>query len=309
MEIPLLVSRFPTIVHPQIGDIVDDAKKFVKTDAFKILNKNTAQYGDYIGTGAVLCSYIYPLGDTEKVKAVSRFFCYWTLADDVYFDNSIDLDNIYQMIDRFRAAVEEQSNGEELFAPVIEFCSRTDWKKETKSVFRNEMNKYLESVKSLRTAEVQKRLLGVEEYLSYRKFDVAMQVALALLWYTLDDTQLSTFYNAEFTKIFEYSSLSIGILLDLYTLNARKAEIKNYTQFLRIIRSIENCDEAEAINKSVQLFYKYEAKMLETKYPKEILHFKYAQSGTVRYCAEGRKMRYMQHADADENLVNGMTIV
>lgn len=315
MKIPLLQSSLPTLVHPQMNEIVEDTKKYFKTDVFNISDENTQLYGDYISTGALYSSYTYPLGDTEKVKAISRYYCYWALMDDRFFDNSIDLDNITQTNGAFQAALNEEAGLDKLFFPIVEFCSRTDWTSEAKDIFKREMNRYLKSVQNLRTIEIQKREVSLEEYLQYRAFDVAMSVIFSLLWHTQSGMPLSPYHNAEFEKVFEYSGISIGLLLDLYTLKARKKEIRDYTHAIRIIQRIENCDEEEAINRGICLFYEYESKLeeefnrLETKYPIAIRYFRYIQSGSIRYCNESRTIRYLQENDIDKNPVKGRTVL
>ena len=167
----------------------------------------------------------------------------------------------------------------------------------------------------LRTVEVQKKIISEEEYLDYRQFNVAMWVIFALLYDTQDDLELSTFHHHTFAKIFEYSSLCIGILLDLYNLKAHKEEISDHTNLVQVIRRADNCTEEAAIHRGIQLFYDYEAKMevecdrLEATYPRAVLYFKYVQSGSVRYCNESRKMRYMQKSDVDEDQAHGRTIL
>lgn len=315
MKIPFVTSHLPTIAHPQINEIANDTKKYFRTDAFKIATENAQLYADYIGAGALYSSYIYPLGDLEKVKAISRYYSYWALLDDHFFDNALDLDHIIRMAKEFRAALDEAPGVDKLFHPVIEFCSRADWTSETKDIFRHEMNRYLNSVIRLRTIEVRKNEITLEEYLKYRAFDVAMPVIFSLLWYTQDDMPLSSYHSAEFEKAFAYSGMSIGVLLDLYTLHARKHEIKHYTHSIRIIKRVENCDEEEAISRGFALFYEYERKVedeldrLADVYPKAVQYFKYTQSGTIRYCNESRKIRYLQDYDPDENLVPGRTIL
>jgi len=315
MKIPLLQSRFSTMIHPQMGEIVDDIRLYFKTDVFNISDKNTQLYGDYMSTGALYCSYTYPLGTTERVKAISRYYSYWALIDDRFFDNSIDLDHITRTNEAFQAALNETSSADKLFYPIIEFCSRTDWTNDAKDIFKREMNRYLTSVQNLRTIEIQKRNVSLEEYLQYRSFDVAMSVIFSLLWYTQNDMTLSPYYDAEFEKVFEYSGASIGLLLDLYTLKAKKKEIRNYTHAIRIIQKVENCDEEEAINRGIRLFYEYESKLqqefnrLESTHPIAIRYFRYVQSGSVKYCSESRKIRYQQDDEIDENLINGRTVL
>ncbi|NLR67223.1 hypothetical protein HGH92_23145 [Chitinophaga varians] len=315
MEIPLLISRFPVMTHAHMEEITTDIKNFFQTDAFHILNRNTAQYGDYMAAGALYCIYIYPLGDTQKLKAISRYFAYWALIDDLYFDNSIDLDHIQQISDRYTAALEGIPNGDKLFAPVTEFCARTDWQEDAKNLFRNEVKRYLNAVIQLRITEAHKKVISVQEYLSYRHFNVAMWVIFSLLYDTQDDLEMSMFYSPEFAEIFEYSSMCIGILLDLYNLNAHKAEISDYTNLVYVVRRADHCSEEEAINKSIRLFYDYEARMeeacnrLAATCPRAVLYFKYVQSGSVRYCNESRKMRYLQKSDIDEDQANGRTIL
>ncbi|EJL71407.1 terpene synthase family protein [Chryseobacterium populi] len=315
MNVPLLESQLPIMIHPQMNAIVDDIKEYYKTDIFNISSENARLYGDHMSTGALYSSYIHPLGNIDKVKAVSRYYCYWALMDDQFFDNSVDLDSIIQTFDGFQSALNEAPDIEKIFLPISEFCSRTDWTMETKEMFKSEMNRYLESVLKLRTIEVQMKVVSLEEYLSYRAFDVAMNVIYSLAWYIQHDMPSSLYYSAEFEKIFEYSGISIGLLLDLYTLKAKKKEIRNYAHAIRIIQRAENCDEEEAINKGVRLFYEYDSKLeeefnrLEAKYPDAIRYFRYIQSGSVKYCNESRKIRYKQVDDIDENLVKGRTVI
>ncbi|QJB31485.1 hypothetical protein HF329_09285 [Chitinophaga oryzae] len=314
MEIPLLVSRFPGMEHPQKNEIIADTKQFFSTEAFDILDENTRQYGDYVAAGALYSIYIYPLGDTRKLKAVARFFAYWALIDDRYFDNSTDLDDIRRLMEQFVAAMEGTSD-DERFAPVHAFCSRPDWNEGTLALFRNEMKKYLDGMMHLRIAEVQEQLLTVDEYLRYRHYNIAMWVIFSILYDTQDDLELSTFRHPGFAHIFDCSSRCIAVLLDLYNLKARKAEKSDYTNLLRVMQRAEGLDEDAAIRRCIQLFYDYELEMeeacnkLEADYPREVLYFKYVESGSVRYCTESRKMRYRQLSDADEDLVNGRTVL
>ncbi|SKA44310.1 hypothetical protein SAMN04488128_106374 [Chitinophaga eiseniae] len=314
MEIPLFVSRFPVMEHPQKNDIIADIKQFFTTTAFDILNENTRQYGDYMAAGALYCIYIYPLGDTEKLKAVARYFAYWALVDDLYFDNSTDLDDIRRMMEQFIAATEGTS-GDSRFAPVAAFCSRTDWNEGTLDLFRSEIIKYLEGMMQLRIAEVQEQRLTVEEYLRCRHYNIAMWVIFSLLYDTQDDLELSTFRHPGFADIFDCSSKCIAVLLDLYNLKAKKEEKSEYTNLVRVMQRAEGLDEDAAIRKCIQLFYDYELEMeeacdrLAADYPREVLYFKYVESGSVRYCTESRKMRYQQVSDTDESLVNGRTVL
>lgn len=94
MNIPLFVSNLPTMVHPEIDDLVDHMKAFFKTEAFHIMNENTLLYGDYIAAGAQYTAYVYPFGNIEKLKPICKYYSYWVLIDDQFFDNSVDLDSI-----------------------------------------------------------------------------------------------------------------------------------------------------------------------------------------------------------------------
>lgn len=314
MEIPLFVSRFPVMEHPQKNDIIADIKQFFSTNAFDILNENTRQYGDYMAAGALYCIYIYPLGDPQKLKAVARYFAYWALVDDLYFDNSTDLDEIRRMMEQYIAAT-EGSFDDPRFAPVHAFCSRSDWNEGTLALFRTEIKKYLDGMMQLRIAEVQEQHLTVEEYLRHRHYNVAMWVIFSILYDTQNDLELSTFRHPGFAEIFDCSSRCIAILLDLYNLRAKKEEKSDYTNLVRVMQRAEGLDEDAAIRKCIRLFYDYERKMeeacdrLEAAYPREVLYFKYVESGSVRYCTESRKMRYRQVSDVDENLVNGRTVL
>lgn len=301
--------------HPQKNDIIADIKQFFHTEAFDIRNENTQQYGDYMAAGALYCAYVYPWGDTQKLKSVARYFAYWALVDDLYFDNSTDLNDIRRMKDRFIAAMEETVHEDKLFAPVHAFCSRPDWSPGTLDLLRNEMKKYLLGTMQLRIAEVQEQLLSVEEYLRYRHYNVAMWVIFAILYDTQDDLELSTFRHPGFAEIFDCSGRCIAVLLDLYNLRAKKEEKSDYTNLVRVMQRAENLEEDDAIRKCIQLFYDYELEMekacnqLAAAFPREVLYLKYIESGSVRYCTESRKMRYRQVSDADENLVSGRTVL
>jgi len=41
---------------------------------------------------------------------------------------------------------------------------------------------------------------------------------------------------------------------------------------------------------------------LEIQYPVEVCYFRYIQKGSIRYCNENRKIRYLKESEADENL-------
>jgi hypothetical protein len=315
MKIPFLVSDLPAMAHPQMEEVVNDMKEYFKTDVFNISNQNTQLYGDYIAAGGQYTSYVYPFGNVEKLKAISRYYSYWVVIDDQDFDDSVDLAHIIRTFEGFQAALNEQSVPHKMFRPIAEFCSRTDWTNEAKDIFRREMNRYLENVVKQRTIEIQKREVSLEEYLQCRAFDVAMCVMFSMLWYAQGDMPLAPYYDGEFEKVLEYSGLSMGLLLDLYTFKSRKKEIKQYAHAIRIIQRVENCDEQEAINRGVRLFYEYESELeeefnrLEEKYPLAVRYFRYLQSGTIKYCNENRKIRYLQDYEMDENLVNGRTII
>ncbi|MDR6406028.1 MULTISPECIES: terpene synthase family protein [Chryseobacterium] len=315
MNIPLFVSKLPTAVHPEIDDLVNHMKDFFKTEVFNVMNENTMLYGDYIAVGAQYPAYIYPFGNIEKLKSICRYSSLWALIDDQFFDNSVDLDSIVKTIEGFRAGLNEQPGVDKLFYPVVNFCSETDWTKDAKNIFKLETDKYLDNVLVQRTIEVQKRETSLEEYLECRAYDVAMAVMFSLLWYIHDDLPSSSYYNGTFEKVFKYSGFSIGLLLDLYSYKAKKEEIKDYAHAVKVIQRVENCDEQTAIDRVVSLYYKYASELeeefnrLEADYPTEVLYFRYLISGTIRYCNENRKIRYLKDYEADENLVKGRTIV
>ncbi|WP_449401142.1 terpene synthase family protein [Chryseobacterium wanjuense] len=222
MNIPLFVSNLPIAVHPELNDLIDHMKEFFNTEVFNMMNENTQLYGDYIAVGAQFTAYIYPFGNIEKLKSICRYYSLWALIDDQFFDNSVDLDNIISTIAGFREALNEQPIADKLFYPIVSFCSETDWTKDAKSIFKIEMEQYLENVLVQRTIEVQKKESSLEEYLECRAYDVAMPVMFSLLWYVHDDLPSSTYYNGTFEKIFKYSGISVGLLLDLYSYKAKK---------------------------------------------------------------------------------------
>ncbi len=315
MNIPLFVSNFPIAVHPELNDLIDHMKEFFNTEVFNMMNENTQLYGDYIAVGAQFTAYIYPFGGIEKLKSICRYYSLWALIDDQFFDNSVDLDHIISTIAGFRTALNEQPVDDKLFYPIASFCSEPDWTKDAKSIFKIEMEQYLENVLVQRTIEVQKKESSLEEYLECRAYDVAMPVMFSLLWYVHEDLPSSTYYNGTFEKIFKYAGISIGLLLDLYSYKAKKEEIKQYAHAVKIIQRVESCDEQDAIDKVISLYYKYASELeeefnkLEAQYPTEVRYFRYLQAGTIRYCNENRKIRYLKDYEVDENLVKGRTIV
>lgn len=315
MNIPQLFTSLPTLAHPQMDELVDHMKTYFTTDVFSITNENTRLYGDYIAAGAQYTAYVYPFGELEKLKAICRYYSYWVVIDDQFFDNSLDLDDITRKVEVFKAGLNEQPGIPKLFQPMVEFCAGAGWTFETKELFKRETGRYLDNVVKQRIIEVQKREVSLEEYMECRAYDVAMPIIFSLLWYTQDDMPLAPYYDAVFEKVFKYSGLSIGLLLDLYSFRARKEEIKQYAHAVRIIQRVERCHEQEAINRAVGLFYEYEAELeaefdrLEPAYPDVVHYFRYLQSGSIRYCNENRKFRYLQDYEPDENLVHGRTVV
>jgi len=315
MNIPLFESNLPTKVHPELDLLIEDMKAFIKTPAFNVMNENTALYGDYIAVGAQYTAYIFPFGGIEKLKSISRYYSMWALIDDQFFDNSVDLDHIVKTIEGFKKALNDHPDVDKLFYPIVNFCSENDWTKDAKDIFKIESVKYLDNVLMQRTIEVQKLEPSLEEYLDCRAYDVAMPVMFSLLWYLHDDLSASSYYSGSFEKAFKISGYTIGLLLDLYSYKAKKKEIKDYAHAVKIIQRIENCDEQIAIDRVISLFYQYSADLeeefnrLEVQYPVEVRYFRYIQSGSIRYCNENRKIRYLKESEADENLSKGRSIL
>ncbi|WP_312288111.1 terpene synthase family protein [Chryseobacterium gleum] len=315
MNIPLFTSALPTAVHPELDVLTDHMKNFFKTEVFNIMNENTQRYGDYIAVGAQYTAYIFPFGNIEKLKSICRYYSVWALMDDQFFDNSVDLDNILEVIEGFKAAMNEQPEIDTLFYPIALFCSDTNWTQEAKNIFRLETVKYLDNVLVQRTIEVQKKEASLEEYLECRTYDFAMPVMFSLLWYLHDDLPPSSYYSGVFEKAFKISGFTIGLLLDLYSYKAKKKEIKEYAHAVKIIQRLENCDEQTAIDKVVSLFYQYSSELekefdqLEVQYPNEVRYFRYIQSGSIRYCNENRKIRYLKEHESDENISKERTIL
>jgi hypothetical protein len=239
----------------------------------------------------------------------------WALIDDQFFDNSVDLDHIVKTIEGFKTALNDHLDADKLFYPIVNFCSENDWTKEAKDIFKIESVKYLDNVLMQRTIEVQKLEPSLEEYIDCRAYDVAMPVMFSLLWYLHDDLSASSYYSGSFEKAFKISGYTIGLLLDLYSYKAKKKEIKDYAHAVKIIQRIENCDEQIAIDRVISLFYQYSADLeeefnrLEVQYPVEVRYFRYIQSGSIRYCNENRKIRYLKESEADENLSKGRSIL
>ncbi|WP_213280124.1 terpene synthase family protein [Chryseobacterium indologenes] len=315
MNIPLFESNLPTRVHAEIDVLVEDMKAFIKTRAFNVMNENTALYGDYIAVGAQYTAYIFPFGGIEKLKSISRYYSMWALIDDQFFDNSVDLDHIVKTIEGFKTALNDHPDVDKLFYPIVNFCSENGWTKDAKDIFKIESVKYLDNVLMQRTIEVQKLEPSLEEYLDCRAYDVAMPVMFSLLWYLHDDLPAPSYYSGSFEKAFKISGYTIGLLLDLYSYKAKKKEIKDYAHAVKIIQRIENCDEQIAIDRVISLFYQYSADLeeefnrLEVQYPVEVRYFRYIQSGSIRYCNENRKIRYLKESEADENLSKGRSIL
>jgi len=148
-----------------------------------------------------------------------------------------------------------------------------------------------------------------------RAYDVAMPVMYTLLWHLHDDLPTSSYYSGAFTKALKISGYTIGLLLDLYSYKAKKKEIKEYAHVVKIIQRSENCDEQSAIDRAVALFYQYSQELkkefnrLEEDFPTEVQYFRYVQSGSIRYCNENRKIRYLKESEADENLTKGRSIL
>ncbi|MFP7655336.1 terpene synthase family protein [Chryseobacterium proteolyticum] len=290
-------------------------KNFFKEGFFDVMTENTQLYGDYIAVGAQYTAYIYPLGNIEKIKSICSYYSVWALIDDQFFDNSVDLVDIFAKIKDFKGALNEETDIDKLFFPIANFCSEVCWSKESKEIFKLESNKYLDEVLFQRTIEVERQQVSLEEYMECRAYDVAMPVMYALLWHLHDDLPTSSYYSGAFTKAFKISGYTIGLLLDLYSYKAKKKEIKEYAHVVKIIQRSENCDEQSAIDRAVALFYRYSQELekefnrLEEDFPTEVRYFRYVQSGSIRYCNENRKIRYLKENEADENLTKGRSIL
>jgi len=127
------------------------------------MTENTQLYGDYIAVGAQYTAYIYPLGNIEKIKSICSYYSVWALIDDQFFDNSVDLVDIFAKIKDFKGALNEETDIDKLFFPIANFCSEVCWSKEAKEIFKLESIKYLDEVLFQRTIEVERQQVSLED--------------------------------------------------------------------------------------------------------------------------------------------------
>ncbi|KAI5458196.1 hypothetical protein BGZ63DRAFT_392863 [Mariannaea sp. PMI_226] len=266
--VPLLVSRFSSRCHPDVQEIYGHSKQSCDQYLKEVAEKEVVSHnGAFAACGGFYCSWVYPDGDKEKVKIVSDFYSAWVFIDDL-IDNSTDMSCVIDHLEGLRRRGNGKPHDHKGLDHMFRLYTQKDWNPESLQLTKAEFELWRHTTLKLRLIEAEKRQVSVEEYLTYRQTNSAMGMMYVVMNYTHPDlaedfVRFNEMDPETINRYFSYCGISVGIVLDLYKLNADHAQVCEYMHIAKIIQFSSHTPMSlpEAVDKSVVMFHEYEDKL------------------------------------------------
>lgn len=264
-EVPVLSSRFSSWKHPQTAQLYQYSKESC-THSLTYVTKDeiVSHNGEFAACGGLYSSWVYPGGDLDRLKVVADFYSAWVFIDDL-IDNSTDMAEVARQIESVRVRVVGEQRGDQGLDHMHRLFTDAGWHPEMLKLVREEMDLWFERTLKIREIEAERKVVPVEEYMTYRQTNAAMGVMYLVMTYTTPGVaeaflKLHAAQPEVVRSIFAYCGRSMGVVLDLYKLNAEHAQICEYSHIAKIVqRNAEGGMSLEqAVAKSVELFHEYE---------------------------------------------------
>lgn len=264
-EVPVLSSRFSSWKHPQTAQLYQYSKESCDRSLKEVTKDEIVSHnGEFPACGGLYSSWVYPGGDLDKLKVVADFYSAWVFIDDL-IDNSTDMAEVARHVDSVRVRVVGERRGDRGLDFMHRLFTDSGWHPDMLKLVRDEMDLWFERTLKLREIEAEKKTVPVEEYMTYRQTNAAMGVMYLVMTYATpgvaeDFLRLNAAQPDVVRSIFSYCGRSMGVVLDLYKLNADHAQICEYSHIAKIVqRNSETPMTLEqAVGRSVELFHEYE---------------------------------------------------
>ncbi|KAF4336776.1 Terpenoid synthase [Fusarium beomiforme] len=309
-EVPELLTRFTSRKHPQTAHIFQYSKLSCER-SLKEVSKNEviSRNGEFAACGGLYASWVYPGGDAERIKVVADFYSAWVFLDDL-IDNSIDMKYTCDVLDDIKARVAGSRQGNHGLDFLFRLWTHEGWNSELLQLGKAEIDLWLNCTQALRKIEVDQASVSVEEYLTYRQTNAAMGLMFLIMPFTRPDLTNDLLYLYQTSpetlkRIFSYSGRNMGVILDLYKLNADHAQITEYSHIAAIVQqnSDTRMDFQQAVNKSAEIFHEYEDKLVvefnkvATLSPRLAKALEDVHAGSISWLNLMRGRRYVKKAE------------
>ncbi|EXK26432.1 hypothetical protein FOXG_17419 [Fusarium oxysporum f. sp. lycopersici 4287] len=267
-EVPELLTRFTSWKHPQTAHIFQYSRLSCDRSLKEVSqNEVISRNGEFAACGGLYGSWVYPGGDAERIKVVADFYSAWVFLDDL-IDNSIDMKYTCDVLDDIKARVAGPRQGNQGLDHLFRLWSHEGWNSKLLQLAKAEIDLWLHCTQALRKIEVEQEPVSVEEYLTYRQTNAAMGLMFLIMPFTRPDLaddllRLRKWSPDTLKNIFSYSGRNMGVILDLYKLNAHHAQITEYSHIAAIVQqnSDTRIDFQQAVDRSAEIFHEYEDKL------------------------------------------------
>ena len=264
-DVPVLASRFSSWKHPQTAQLYQYSKDSCDYSLKAVSQHEVVSHnGEFPACGGLYSSWVYPGGDLEKLKVVADFYSAWVFIDDL-IDNSTDMSQVSDLIDSVRVRVIGSRQGNQGLDFMHRLFTHDGWHPEMLRLVRDEMDLWFKCTLALREIEAEQRTVSIEEYMTYRQTNAAMGVMYLVMTFAMpevteDFLRLNESSPSVIRSIFSYCGRSMGVVLDLYKLNADHAQICEYSHIAKIVQrnSSTPLSLEQAVDRSVELFHEYE---------------------------------------------------
>ncbi|RSL44540.1 hypothetical protein CEP54_014646 [Fusarium duplospermum] len=310
-QVPELVTRFRSWKHPQAAHIfqyskLSCARSLKEVSEHEVVSRN----GEFAACGGLYASWVYPGGNVERLKLVADFYSAWVFLDDL-IDNTTDMKYTHDLLDDIRARVVGSRQGHHGLDFMFRLFTHEGWHSELLGLTKAEMDLWLDCTRTLRVMEAEQRIVSVEEYMSYRQTNTAMGMMYLVMLFAMpelneDFLQLSRSSPDTLRRIFSHCGRSMGVILDLYKLNAPHAQITEYSHIVKMIQHNSNppLNLQQAVDQSAEVFYEYEGKLaiefakVAAFSPGLATAMENVHAGSITWLNMMRGRRYVKKADS-----------
>ncbi|KAL6406083.1 uncharacterized protein AUP68_10645 [Ilyonectria robusta] len=266
--VPVLATRFSSSSHPETARLFAYSKESCDRSLKELSEPDPVSHnGAFAACGGLYASWVYPGGNMERLKIVADFYSAWVFIDDL-IDNTTDMSYVSDLLDTLQARVAGSPQGNQGFDFMHRLFTHTGWHPEALRLTKVEMDRWVECTVALRAIEAEQRAVSVEEYLVYRQTNAAMGMMYLVMAFSMPELtgEFLRFNEASpdvLRRVFSYCGISMGVVLDLYKLNADHAQICEYSHIAKIIEraSPTPLSLPEAVDRSMEIFHEYEDKL------------------------------------------------
>ncbi|CAM1502200.1 Fc.00g041840.m01.CDS01 [Cosmosporella sp. VM-42] len=310
VDVPVLVSRFPAWCHPQTKNLYGYSKQSCDRSLKSVSEKEVVSHnGMFAACGGLYSAWVYPGGEFEQIKIIADFYSAWVFIDDL-IDNTTDMKVVSDLLENTRGWVAGIPQGK----PGLDFMHRLfthqSWHPDALQLTKKEMHLWLDCTRELRKIEADERVVSVEEYMTYRQTNAAMGMMYLVMVFAMpsmaeDFLKFNELRPEVIRNIFKYCGRSMGIVLDLYKMNADHAQLCEWMHIAHIIQRVSPTPITlqQAVDKSGELFHEYEDN-LAVEYaavaefsPTLAKAMKDVHSGSIMWLKVMRGSRYVKQVE------------